>query len=185
MDKKELLKSFRNIGHHLLLMGMNSSHSGNISVCDGETVYIKRTGAMLGMLSEEDIVEVPIGEAQSSDASLEYPLHREIYLQTKRRAVIHCHPPHAISLSLSCDEIVPVDLEGRHHLKSVPVVLQGDDTVKNVAACLKEGSMVAAVRGHGIFSVGDTLEEALHYASTLEMSSKIIVLASFQSKSKV
>ena len=75
-------------------MGMNSSHSGNISLRVGDRFFITRTGAMLGYLREEDILETGLGEETTEDtqASKEVSVHRAILRKTPWVAVVHTHP---------------------------------------------------------------------------------------------
>lgn len=176
--KGKILSNFRSAGNHLLVLGLNTSHSGNLSVREGDVIYITRTGAMLDNLGEEDIIELNVSKVQHPEASLEYPVHREIYLSTPAGAVIHCHPPYAIALSFRNTEILPADLEGRHHLDRIPVVEHGGHMHEKVSRMFEQGNRVVLIRGHGAFSAGQTVEEALHYASALEMSAKIICFSS-------
>ena len=45
-------------GKILYEQGLNHSHSGNISIRDGNEILIKRHGAMLGYLTKKDIVRI-------------------------------------------------------------------------------------------------------------------------------
>jgi hypothetical protein len=49
-------------------------------------------------------------------------VHKEIYLQTSHRAVVHAHPPKAVILSMSLDRIEPIDSEGKALLGSIKVL---------------------------------------------------------------
>jgi L-fuculose-phosphate aldolase len=174
---KELLLK---IGRELGRLGLVSSHSGNLSIRTKEGLLITRHKAMLASLSEEDLVEAPLfGRVEGASSELE--VHQSIYLYTEAKAVLHCHPPYAVLLSLYLDEIKPVDAEGKHILKSVPV-LEFKESVasKEVAQALphffKTGKVVL-IRGHGSFAIGEDLEEALMYTSSLESSAKILYLA--------
>ena len=179
MNKDDLFERFDAVGKQLLLSGLNSSHSGNLSVRIGDNIYITRSGAMLGSLKKRDIVEVDLNKKTHRTASMEYPLHREVYLMTSFKAVVHCHCPFAISLSLKRSEIVPVDLEGSVIVGKAPVIEHsGKMTDDIVAAAIGSGAKAVVVRGHGCFTAGNSLEEALHYASALELSAKILIFSS-------
>lgn len=157
---------------------LNHSHSGNLSVRKDDTVLITKSGSQLGFLSFSDIVELNIHSTFSGKASMEYPVHRSIYLSNNCGAVVHCHPPVTVSLSLGRDEIRPIDAEGRYYFDKVPVysaqnAIASDEVAGHIPPLFKE-SPVVVVRGHGIFSIGKDLEEAYKYASSLEASSHII-----------
>ncbi len=180
MDIKRaaLLDAFRDVGRQMMRLGLNSSHSGNMSTREGDVIQITRSGAMLGSMKAGDLFTVPFSEEMPDGVSMEYPVHRAIYETSEASAVLHCHPPHAIALSLQSEVIEPVDLEGRHILGTVEVVPQGENMAEVMAEKMGEGAKVIIVKGHGAFAAGPSLPEALHYASALEMSSKIICLAS-------
>ncbi len=170
-------------GRFLENRGLNlSSHSGNMSVRRGDCLYIKRRGAMMGALKEQDVVETRVEEDDSGViiASTEVGVHRAIYQNTSALAVIHAHTPYAISLSIVRDEIVPIDDEGEYHLKKVPV-LDVEESIgsKNVEKELPEilrDYNAAIVKGHGTFAHGENLEEAYNWITVVESICKVIYL---------
>jgi L-fuculose-phosphate aldolase len=181
MIDERLFEEFRYIGRDILLTGLTSSHGGNMSVRVGDRIIIKRRGAQLGQLKRSDFVETSLYGRDSgiTRASTELIVHRAIYQNTSALAVVHSHPRTAIALSLSRDEIIPIDNEGSYLLRKVPVVSieyasgskEMADTVSNA---LKEYKIIMQ-RGHGCFSTGQTLEEAYHWISALEEVSDIIL----------
>ena len=192
-----MLKEFQRVGRLLLHLGLISSHGGNASVRKGGYIHITRHFAMLGDLRKSDVVKIsfslggkggkdktPAGRIKLSKASMEYPVHRQIYETTGAGAVIHAHPPHAIALSLVRKKIRPLDAEGLILLRDVSVVgtrnvvrSVGSRQVGNAVAraLMLTKSPVVMVKGHGSFAAGKTLEEALCYTSALEDSCKIIL----------
>lgn len=173
-------ESFFKVGRELGRMGLISSHSGNMSVKTERGILITRRGAMLACLEEGDLVEAPlVGKAEG--ASIELPVHQALYAHTEAQACLHCHPPHAVLLSIYLKEIDPIDVEGRHLLGKVPVVEVtnpiGSREVAEALPSLMKGHKVVMVRGHGSFAIGKDLEEALMYTSALENSAKILYLA--------
>jgi L-fuculose-phosphate aldolase len=152
-----------------------------MSVRLGDKVVIKRRGAMLGRLKPHDLIETGLYKPDSGVilASTELIVHRAIYLSTPALAVIHAHPRTAIALSLSREEIVPIDVEGSYLLKKVPVIevefaSGSPEMAQAIADALKEYKIVM-LRGHGCFSTGQTLEEAFQWVTVLEESSQIIL----------
>lgn len=183
MIDETVLRSFQEIGRDLYVAGLVSSHGGNLSVRFGDRIIIKRRGAMLGRLTEEDLVETRLAKADSGLmlASTELVVHRAIYLATPALAVVHAHPRRAIALSLSREEIVPIDNEGSYLLHKVPVVAAefasgSAEMVEKLPAALQQYKIVM-LRGHGCFSIGQTLDEAFQWVSCLEESCEIILAA--------
>ena len=178
MDER-IYEQCREIGRDLYVQGLVSSHGGNVSIRVGDRLIIKRRGAMLGRLKPHDLIETGIEKNDSAVAlaSTELLAHRTIYMQTPALAIVHCHPRAAIALSLSREEIVPVDNEASYLLKKVPVVWEefasGTPEMANKLAVALQQYKIVMLRGHGSFAIGQTLDEAFHWSSTLEESCQI------------
>jgi L-fuculose-phosphate aldolase len=183
MVDERIFEMCREIGRDLYTADMVSSHGGNISIRLGDRIIIKRRGAMLGNLKPHDLIETGLEKNDSGVAlaSTELIVHRQIYKQTPALAICHCHPRTAIALSLSRDEIVPIDNEGSYLLKKVPVIWEEfasgtPEMARNLANALQNYKIVM-LRGHGSFATGQTLDEAFFWSSTLEEASQIILAA--------
>lgn len=177
-----MIRDFQRIGRDLFQAGINSSHSGNLSVRLGDRLVITRRGSMLGHLEPQDLIETGLDKNDShiTLASTEIGVHRAIYKGTAALAIVHAHPVYATALSLIEDEIIPIDSEGQYLLHKIPV-LGAEHTVgsQEVAAKLPEylkEYKIVMVRGHGSFAVGQLLEEAYQWTSSLENICKIIYL---------
>ena len=183
MIDERIYEMFREIGRDLYTADMISSHGGNLSIRLGDRVIIKRRGAMLGNLKPHDLIETGLEKNDSGVAlaSTELLVHRLIYMQTPALAVVHCHPRTAIAFSLSRDEIVPIDNEASYLLKKVPVVTEefasGTPQLAEKVAKALQNYKIIMLRGHGSFAIGQTLDEAFHWSSTLEESCQIALAA--------
>jgi L-fuculose-phosphate aldolase len=181
MVEQRLYEEFRDIGRDIYVGGLTSSHGGNLSIRIGNRIVIKRRGAQLGRLKPEDLVVTRLDGKDSgiTRASTELIVHRAIYLQTSALAIVHSHPRTAVALSLSRDEIIPVDNEGSYLLHKVPVVAaeyaSGSQEMADLVAETLREYKIMVVRGHGAFATGQTLEEAFHWVSCLEEACDIIL----------
>ncbi len=117
-------------------------------------------------MTPADLIETGIHADDSAIplASWELPVHRAIYVGTSARAVVHAHPPGAVTLSLN------------EKTSAMPgeVVVLGTSTgiiagvlADEIAWELKKCPLVM-VRGHGSFAVGETLEEACELSTRFE-----------------
>jgi len=180
------------LGRDLFVSGLISSHGGNVSVCDraSDCIYITRSGSALGRLRDGDLLAVGYQKPAADDhdalaadarASMELIVHRALYHALPDiGAVVHTHSLYTTLLSLTQDVIEPLDSESKYFIPRVPV-LDVKETIASdeVAQLLPDliastGCPVAVVRGHGPFAVGETLEDAWHWVSILEHSSKMI-----------
>ena len=56
-----MLDQFQQFGRDLFIMGLTTSHGGNMSVRMGDRIIITRTGAMLAHLTERDFNRNGVG----------------------------------------------------------------------------------------------------------------------------
>ncbi len=183
MIDPRIYEMFREIGRDLFVSGLISSHGGNMSIRLGDRVIIKRRGAMLGNLKPHDLIETGLEKNDSGVAlaSTELLVHRTIYMNTPALAIVHCHPRTAIAFSLSRDELVPIDNEASYLLKKVPVIAEefasGTPQMAQKLADALRNYKIVMLRGHGSFAIGQTLDEAFHWSTTLEESCQIELAA--------
>jgi len=179
---RERYELFRDIGRDIYLGHLISSHGGNMSVREGDRIFITRKGSMLGRLAPRDVVWTELDQCElDAECSREIVVHRAIYKATKARAIVHAHPVHTIWRSLIADSIEPIDSESLYVFgASVPVV-SAAETVASAEAAEKlsyelREARIAVLRSHGPFSTGATLEEAFYHVSALEASCQILDL---------
>jgi len=172
-------------GKVLYKEGLINSHAGNISVRDGEYIYITKTGSMLGFLSSKDVIKLPIYEKTSKDreASSELIVHREIYKNTNTKAIIHAHPIYATVLTFFLeDTFIPIDNEGKLFVKEVPIISVEDasgskELAYKLAKKFKESQKsIVLVKKHGSFVISNSLNYALKLTSDLEFCGKVYYL---------
>jgi L-fuculose-phosphate aldolase len=165
-------------GRKVIDAGLSSSRFGNISIRNGDKIFITCSGSMLDELDEKDVVQVGLGSCPDGDgrASSETCVHRAVYSATDHRALIHTHSPYAVVGSLLEDEeVVPLDGEGRIFLGTMPIVIGdfgSEDLAAAVSSALREHKACIA-RGHGVFASGESLIEAYTVACMAEHSSQI------------
>lgn len=175
-DVGEITEDFCRIGRRLVTEGLIKANFGNISIRSDDGFYITRHGSYLDLPGE--LVYVPLVGQAPRQASSEYRVHRQIYKETPHRAVVHAHPPHAVTLSISNDIISPVDSEGHLFCPCIPIVT-GVPGSEELALNISQGLLVSSVaiaRGHGTFTGGKDLDEAYIRTSLAEHSCRILIL---------
>lgn len=183
MIDERVYQMFQEIGRDMYVHNLVSSHGGNISVRFGDRIIIKRRGAMLGRLKPHDLIETGLEKNDSGVAlaSTELIVHRAIYHATPALSVVHAHPRRAIALSLTRDEILPIDNEGSYLLKKIPVVetefASGSRQMADTIAGALKSYKIVMMRGHGSFATGQTLDEAFQWTDALEEVCEIIMYA--------
>lgn len=177
-----MLSQFQAIGQGLFAQGLVSAQGGNLSVKMGEHLVITHRGSPLGSIQQGDLVETGINKNNRATplASTELEVHRCIYKNTSALAVVHAHPPYAVALSFTEEEIVPRDVEGRTLLPRVPVLsaetaAKLEELADDITRLIREHRVIL-VRGHGSFAVSQLLEEAYYYTVVLEQSCRLLYL---------
>ncbi|MFA7342462.1 MAG: class II aldolase/adducin family protein [Candidatus Methanomethylophilaceae archaeon] len=151
------------------------STGGNISVRDGDRVYITPSGRNKGMLKRGDIVTVDMdGRAlQGGKPSIETGFHLAIYkMRPEVQAVVHCHPQYCTALAvMGAPMRTGLTPEGVLLLGDVPLVPYGtpgtQDLVRLLASyCVDHDALLMA--RHGALTMGKDLEEAFNRMEELE-----------------
>ncbi|WP_235045517.1 class II aldolase/adducin family protein [Methylophaga lonarensis] len=176
--KQQLVEHYRWLRQY----GYNDSHSGNASFRWHDEIWITPTGCCADLLQPEDLLCCSIDGQLAAGASLDAPLHLEVYRHNpEARAVLHSHGPHAIALSLSGKDFVPVDFEGQYYFPVVPVIdIPFTSYVEQSPLAVAEQlatHKVAIVRGHGVYACAPTINLAYKWSCSVELSAKIAWLS--------
>ena len=184
MDTTDQIRSeFTKVGRRLVTEHLIGGNFGNMSAgrCE-EGFFITRSGSYLDDPGEP--VFVPIFGEVPATASSEWRVHRTVYQNTRHRAIVHAHPPYAVSASLVLDEVIPLDSEGKMFCPVIPIAHGEPGTQEladDIAECLALAPLCIA-HGHGTFAAGKTLEEGYLFTSLAEHACRVLSLtASFRS----
>ena len=165
-------------GRKVVSSGLTSSRFGNISICEDGRIFITASGSMLDELDSSTVVEVSLDHTCEMDkiASVEACVHRAIYQDTGKMAIIHTHSPYAVALSmLEVVSVEPIDSEGVLLLGEVPIIegQLGTDMLARAASIALQSHSACIARGHGVFAAGGSLREAYTTACMAEHSSQV------------
>lgn len=162
--------------------GYNDSHSGNLSVRDGDRFWVTPTGACADTLAAGDLVSCPVDGAIPAGASSDAALHQATYrLNPALGAVMHSHGAHTIALTMNGEDYRPVDFEGQYYFDRIPVITIDyahyfDEAPVKVPPVLAAHPVVV-VRGHGVYAAAEGLNLAYKWTCSLELSARTDWLA--------
>ncbi len=180
--------SFAEVGLDLFLSGAITSHGGNLSWCDGERIWITRTGSQLGNLGVGDVIPTTWEPSElDEDCSSELIVHRAMYHAMKERcdaegtefevaAIVHAHTKYTTLRSFTEDEIEPVDSECKYLIPHAVKVVRPEKSIGSpeaaamLAQIVRDGENIGIIGGHGPFAIADTLPSAMQLVSSLEHS---------------
>lgn len=173
------------IAKRLYERNMNAALGGNVSIRHGDEVLITPAGVNKGFMTEDDVVVVDLAGnvlRGSGKPSSEGKMHYEVYkLRPDVHAIIHAHPPFAVSFALAHHEI-PDDIlpEVTIILGQVPCLPYMTPSTIDLAREVAQGLArrdAAFMANHGAITLGTTLEEAYNKMELLEQTCMSIVFA--------
>jgi len=159
---------------------------GNLSARMGDgSVLITPAGAMKGFLAPQQIAHVDIAGRVLDDGprcSTETGIHLVAYVERPDvRAVLHCHPPHAVALTIAgIDMQIPVIPEIIVTIGGIPTAPFGTpgtpelpDSIRAIVRC----SDTVVMKNHGSVTLGTNLLDAFKKLDMLEHTARILWLA--------
>jgi ribulose-5-phosphate 4-epimerase/fuculose-1-phosphate aldolase len=159
-DENARLDDLLRYSRLLYARGLICATGGNTSARVGETVWITRTGAVLGELEKEDLVPVRLDGAVLADnhPSKELGMHLALYnSRPEVTAVIHVHPTQSIAYSArqepSEDSMVPYTAAFYMRAGRVPMVgyfPSGSHDLHAAIAVLAPRYHAILLKNHGI-----------------------------------
>jgi len=165
---RQIYEAIQEAGRLTVEHRLVDSYFGNISLCQGQTLYVSQTGSSLDRLNDAiDPCPLDGSSCIPITASSELPTHLKIVQQTGNRAVLHGHPKFSVILSMDCDA-VNCECRGKCHLKcprermvcGVPIVSgevgSGPHSLSNTVPEAIRGHPGVIVYGHGLFTTGET-----------------------------
>jgi L-fuculose-phosphate aldolase len=165
--------------------GLSPATSGNVSLRDGERVFITPTGFCLGEVEADDMVEMTLAGEQLSSRhkpSTEWAIHRELYIvRPDVRAVLHAHPPKATALAAAHKTIdQPLIAEVIISLGEIPLVpytLPGTDALAHLVGEHIGNANAVLLANHGAIAVGRSMQDAFYHLEFLESIAEVYILA--------
>jgi L-fuculose-phosphate aldolase len=174
--KEELAHTIRRLYERGLVSGVGGNASALLP--SKKALLITPAGYFKGGVARGDIVKVDlkgkvIGKGLPSS---ELATHLAAYrIRSDVRAVVHAHPPSAVSIitsRLSIPVMTPEHAVMASNMEVVNFAVPGEDGARAVADRLRRCEVVG-IRNHGFFSLGKDLHEAASRLEVLEESAKI------------
>lgn len=160
---------------------------GNLSarLADG-TVLITPAGAMKGFLSPGNLAHIDLGGKVLDDGpkpSTETGIHLVAYHERpEMKAVLHCHPPHAVALTLAGIDmqlpIIPEIIVTIGGIPTAPFGTPGTPELPESIRAIVRCSDTLVMQNHGSVTLGLHLMDAYKKLDMLEHTAKILWLAS-------
>lgn len=161
----------------LIEAGLAFGTSGNVSLREGDTIWVTPSGVPFEKIHTEDLVGIDLATGSIRDGfrrpSSEVPLHRSIYrARPDVSAVVHTHSPYATVFSCLHRPILALHYQIAHIGTQIPVApyatFGSEDLGENAVRTLGESGRAVLLGNHGALAVGESLDKAFQTACDLE-----------------
>ncbi|GEK35209.1 class II aldolase/adducin family protein [Kurthia sibirica] len=168
----------------LVASGLVVGAGGNLSMRDGDYMYISPSGYDLKEIKKEEWVKVHIisGEVYGSiKPSSELLMHLACFRENEEiTAVLHAHPTYSVSVSSTGKEIPALFPDFPAMVKDVAYidyVIPTTELLANEVANHAQKAQVMVLRNHGVITLGKTMKEAYFFMQLTEESAKVFAIS--------
>ena len=187
-------EDLKNVCHLAYKKGLLSGMEGNLSLkLNDDLILVTPRNSHKGLISENDFVIVDkdgnLISNGTKEPTSELALHLEAYKKRPDiKAVVHMHPPYAVSFSVSGTEfnhpVVPEIIVLLGEIPTVPYKEPGTEKLANIASSYLEKHDAVILERHGAVTVGKDIYSAYFKMESLEHGAKIMYLAHTQGEIK-
>jgi L-fuculose-phosphate aldolase len=165
--------------HRLAAEGLLIGTAGNVSLRHGRHVAVTATGAVLGELTPDQVVEVDLdGNLVGGELlpTSEVGLHLGVHARHDVGAIVHTHAPVSTAASISLTEIPVVHYQQLllgGEVRVAPYATFGTPELAEHVVAALDGRAAALMANHGAVATGATLAKAVDNALLLEWLSTV------------
>ena len=183
-DMVQVIEELKKYAHKLVVGGLVVGAGGNLSLRDGDYMYISPSGYDLQEIEDHQWVKVHIesGKVEGNlRPSSEVLMHLACFRKNPHiNAVLHAHPTYSVAVSSAGKEIPPMFPDFPAMVNSVGYLDYIIPTTELLADAVGEiitEHEVIVMRNHGVLTVGKTLKEAYFYMQLTEESAKVLTIS--------
>ena len=181
----KVIADLQRYAKELVTSGLVVGAGGNLSMREGEYMYISPSGFDLKEIQDQQWVRVHIetGEVYGDlRPSSEVLMHLECFRKRPDiTACLHAHPTFSVAVSSSGKDIPPLFPDFPAMVKSVGYIDYVIPTTSLLAHKVAEQvtqSDVLVFRNHGVLTVGRSMKEAFFFMQLTEESAKVFTYGS-------
>lgn len=188
MDNFEFKKQISLYCRDLWLKDLQTSNDGNVSIRNGNKIFITPSGVSKRNLNENEIIEVDINDnydivSSSGLYSSEILIHLACYKNRDDvNAVIHSHPPYSTAYSVIGKGLeIPILANIVIKFGQIPLVKYAKPSTQELAdeivKYIVNGYNCLILENHGILTIGTNIEKAFLNTESLESFAKTQYIA--------
>lgn len=185
MNMSHIIQQLKLYANKIVQAGLVVGAGGNLSMRDGDIMYISPSGFDLQEIEDHQWVRVEISTGKVLDTlkpSSEVLMHLECFRKRPDiQAVLHAHPSYSVGVSSSGKDIPPLFPDFPAMVRKVSYleyVIPTTEVLANAVSDVIHVSDVVIMRNHGVLTVGKSLKEAFFFMQLTEESAKVYTIAS-------
>ncbi|POB12088.1 MAG: class II aldolase family protein [Sulfobacillus thermosulfidooxidans] len=168
--------------HNMITDHLAFGTSGNLSVREGDLLWITPSGVPFDEVTVQDLVGIHVDTGQqiagSARPSSELPLHRAVYqARADVQAIVHTHSEYAAVFAACKEPVLPVHYQlapWEYEIVCADYATYGTyELAQNAVAALGADHHVILLQNHGLLAVAGTLADAYHIARDGEWLAKL------------
>jgi ribulose-5-phosphate 4-epimerase/fuculose-1-phosphate aldolase len=161
---------------------MVAGSGGNVSVRDGERIFITPSGCCLGDVTPGDLIEVPTDEKDPIPpaASMETLMHRRVYaVRPQDFAILHLHSYYTVLAGLTTDAscrmpaYTPGYVLALGELPIVGFAPPGGVVLARAVGAAAQKAPVILLQNHGVVASAKTPRKAMNLIEELEFNARL------------
>ncbi|MBB6284699.1 class II aldolase/adducin family protein [Geobacillus subterraneus] len=192
MSEMEIIQQLKLYAKKVVQAGLVVGAGGNLSIREGDIMYISPSGFDLQEIEDHQWVRVEISTGKilgDLKPSSEVLMHLACFRKRPDiRAILHAHPTYSVAVSSTGNMIPPLfpDFPAMvHNVSYLDYVIPTTEILANAVADVISDSDVVVMRNHGVLTVGKTMKEAYFYMQLTEESAKVYVIACTVGKPRI
>lgn len=181
----KVIEELTKYAHKLVDQGLVVGAGGNLSMRDGDDMYISPSGFDLKEIEPHQWVKVNIATGEVAGdlrPSSEVLMHLECFRKSEDiQAVLHAHPTYSVGVSSAGKDIPALFPDFPAMVKSVgyiDYVIPTTNVLAEKVAELVGKHEVMIMRNHGVLTLGKTMKEAYFFMQLTEESAKVYTISS-------
>lgn len=181
----KVIKDLKEYASKIVETGLVVGAGGNLSMRDGEIMYISPSGFDLKEIEDHQWVRVNIETGKVLDQlkpSSEVLMHLECFRKRPDiSAVLHAHPSYAVGVSTAGHNIPNLFPDFPAMVRNVTYldyIIPTTEKLANAVAETIPHTDVVVMRNHGVLTVGKTMKEAYFFMQLTEESAKVYTISS-------
>ena len=182
---RERIRDILKVAKRLDEKNLVNAYAGNISVKEGNHIYITPTGKNKAFLTEEMIAVMDNNGIQvggTCKPTSELPMHTEVYkIRDDIGGVVHCHPAFMTAYALCCKQVetkaYPELMANFECFQVAPYGRPGTKEILKGAIPILKHHDIVILGNHGVLAIGTDVYDAMNKVEAAEAITKTIFIA--------